>query len=486
MDASTLTREWEAREDALSLESYKQYAGLGADEPRMERLAREVEALVKQGLASIPRASVPPLLWQGMVASAAAGELTRLQNEVYRLRNEAVKVEVAGEAVTLNSVRLFNRRHLREPALRKQAFDALMEKARLMTPTLERRFALSAGVWAPHGMTPLDAYCVEEQVTARELEDVVDAAARAAKPAFLREAAAFSEEILGKPFDHYDDMYVFRHAIFEPVDPHFARVDFRAAFAKVGKRLGFDVDAIHVDGEPREGKFSSPVCFGVRIPGDVRVLYQRTTPVGDYESFYHEMGHAVHFASVDPARAFHERRLIPNGVAEIFSTLFEELSMDPLYLREDVGIPDAAVEDLLRRRRFMELYFLVFYGANSMHKVRFWRAALWKDFAAADREYADLTERYVGARLPGIYWQTHHVLGISDVYAPSYLLANIRKSELLRVLKDRFGRAWWREPAAGAFLRKACTGPGGGIDLAAFSRLDARAYVDPIVEGRRP
>lgn len=484
MDLKTLTGRWEELEAALGLESYNQYAGHAWSETRMEALALETQQLAMRALEGLRREDLPPLLWQALVASRSARDFTKHQNETYRLRNEGVRVDAAGESVNLNSVRLFNHRHLREPEVRKATFDALMQKASVLTPTLEARFRLSGSIWEPFGMTPLDSYCVEEQISKEDLKRVVDDAARQAGPAFGKAAEEFSREILGKGFEYYDDMYVFRHSIYNPVDAHFAKVDFVEEFHSLGTRLGFAVETVGIDGEAREGKFSSPVCFGVRIPGDVRVLYQRTSPLGDYESFYHEMGHAVHFVSVEPDRAFHERRLIPNGVAEIFSTLFEELAMDPVYLTEDLGLPREAVDEVMRRRRFMELYFLTFYGANSMHKILFWEERLQHDFARADELYADLTERYMGVRVPGRYWQTHHILSMSDMNAPSYLLANIRKSELVRELQRRFGRAWWRDPEAGAFLRSEAMGPGASIDLGSFSRLDADAYVGPIVRGR--
>ena len=483
VDLATLEAQWEETEAGLGLESYRQYAGLGHDETRMDALSARLQALAVEGLASLRREELPPLLWQAMVSARAARETTRLQNEAYRLRNQAVVVEAAGERVDLNGVRRFNNKHLRDHGLRRRVFDGLMEKAAALTPVLQERFRLSAATWAPHGMTPLDAYCLEERLTRGSLRAVVDESARRAKPEFLRAMEGFSQEILGKPFEYHDDMYVFRHSVFGPVDPAFAKVDFEAEFRRVGEGLGFPVGQVHVDGEPREGKFSSPVCFGIRIPGDVRVLYQRTTPLGDHESFYHEMGHAMHFVSVGAKRRLHERRLIPNGVAEIFSTLFEALGMDPVYLHEDLGLPREAVDEVLRRRRFMELFFLCFYGANGMHKVRFWEEGLWDDFDAADRAYEELTERYMGVRVPGRYWQTHHILGLSDVYAPSYLLANVRKSELLRVLVGRFGRRWWRDPAAGAFLRERAMEPGASIDLDAFSRLDLDAYLGPLLRG---
>ncbi len=96
---------------------------------------------------------------------------------------------------------------------------------------------------------------------------------------------------------------------------------------------------------------------------------------------------------------------------------------------------------------------------------------------AADDLYASLYRQYVGLEMPGRYWQTHHVLGQTDVYAPSYLLAQVRAAELGRVLVDRFSERWWRRPEAGAFLREELMGPGRAIDLGAFSRLDPEPYL---------
>ncbi|MHB8605656.1 MAG: M3 family metallopeptidase [Thermoplasmatota archaeon] len=476
-----LTREWERREEALSLEYYRQYAGLAFDEAQMGTLAAEIETVCRDALRSFPREALAEPVFVAMIGNTAAREQTRLQNEVYRKRDAEVATDVAGERVNLNNVRLFNAKHARDAGLRRHVFDALMEKARALTPTLAQRFALSAATYARYGLTPLSVYCVDERVPLARLKEVVDASARRARPEFERLGQEISEEVLGKPMEYFDDMYVYRHTVFAPVDPAFAAVPYVERLAATARDMGFPVERIAIDGEPRAGKYSSPVCFGVKIPGDVRVLYQRTSPFSDYESFYHEMGHGLHFISVDARRDFAARRLIPNGVAEIFSTLFEELAVTPAYLIEDLGLPESLVADAARRRRFMELYFLTVYGANSMHNIRVWEEKLYEDLDRADAAYEELTARYMGVRVPGRYWQTHHILSMSDMYAPSYLLANIRKSELIRVLEKRFGDRWWRERAAGEFLRDTAMGPGGDIDLDAFSRLDADAYLKHVL-----
>lgn len=477
-DVRALTREWEAREEALSLEYFNQYAGFAASEERMARVASEIQELSERGLAVHARGDVPDSLWRAMVGNTAARETTRLANEAYRLRNEAVVVETPDDRVNVNNVRRFNHKHARNPALRRRVFDSLMEKAAVLTPVLQARFRASRDAFAARGLTPLDAYLADERVTEARIAELADSAASRARSEFQRLADHYAAELFGKPrMEYFDDMYLYRGSIYAPIDAAFSRVDAVAALRGTARTLGLPFDEVAIDAEPRDGKYASPVCFGIRVPGDVRVLYQRTSPFGDYESFYHEMGHGMHFASISRDRPFEDRRLVPNGVAEIFSTLFEELAATPAYLREDLGLDDALVAEAARRRRFMELYFVAFYGANSMHKIRFWREGMVDDFAAADRAYEELTERYMGVALPGVYWQTHHVLSMSDVYAPSYLLANVRKSEFVAALVARFGERWWREPAAGRFLRDECMAPGGALDLDAFSKLDAEAYL---------
>jgi hypothetical protein len=474
MDLWELLARWEANEIKISEELYKQYSGQPPDEGRMAEAAAAIETLARAGVKD-HRKDVAPNLFHAMIAATVSKERTRLENEIYRKRNDEVFVEAAGERVNLNNVRLFNYKHVGDGLLRKQVFDDLLERAAILTPVLEQRFDLHRRAYGEYGTNPLDVYLEEEHVDLATLKRVVRESSDRAKPVFLQDAETISPEVIGKKMEYYDDMYVFRHVIYRPIDAKFAAMNFVDQLRGVARNLGFAVDTIQIDAEPRAGKYSSPICFGIQIPGDVRVLFQRTSPFGDYTGFWHEMGHALHFASVEAERSFAERRLIPNGVAEIFSTLFEELSSNPLFLSEDLNLDPATIREIARRTRFMNLFFLTFYGANSLFKIQFWEDGLTMD--EADEAYEDLTEKCTGIRIPGRYWQTHHVVSMNDMYAPSYLLAHIRKSELILALERRFGKSWWRDPSAGEWLRDEAMGPGGAIDLASFSKLDPEPYL---------
>ena len=465
----------EALQVDLNREMFNQGAGFVYDEARMATLSAEIERLATDALHTFPTTAFPrPLLWDTLLNSRAS-DYTRLRNEIHRLRAEAVTVTVDGETANLSNWRLFVRRHLREGEKRRRAFDGLMEAAAVLTPVLEERFALSRTLYGQYGVTPLDVYLEDEEISLPRLKALITATARAARAPFREAAGEYAHELLSKPIEYFDDMYVFAGSIYEPFDSYFAAVDFDRHLNATYRRLGFDLSRISIDGEPRPGKHVSPSCWPIQVPQDVRVMYQRTSPSYDYTGYCHEMGHAVHFASIDTARPYHERYLVTDGVAEIFSTLFETLGTDPRFLAEEIGMPADVIAGISARERFMEWSFLVFYGANSLFKILFWEDGL--SVAAGDAVYATLYADLVGQTIPGRYWQTHHVTGMYDIYAPSYLLAKVRMEELKTRLRGEYGDAWWRSAKAGVYLRDTLMGPGRAIDPAPFSRLDEGPYL---------
>src|SRR3972149_8584876 len=110
--------EYQARLEALEVdlnrETYRQYAGLPYDESRMEHLSAEIERLAGAALAAFPPDDFPHPLLYATIRSSRASEYTRLDNEIYRLRNEGVTAEEAGGTVNLSNWRLFNPRHPRD------------------------------------------------------------------------------------------------------------------------------------------------------------------------------------------------------------------------------------------------------------------------------------------------------------------------------------------------------------------------------------
>jgi hypothetical protein len=201
-------------------------------------------------------------------------------------------------------------------------------------------------------------------------------------------------------------------------------------------------------------------------------------PFTDMESSMHEHGHGMHFISISEDAHYWDKYTIPNGVAEMFSTLVERLMRKKAFLTRQFKASEEVADDVAERTRFMELYFLTFYAANSLMKVEFWEENL--SMEQANDRYERHAEEFMGMRLPGKYWQLHHVMPDYDLYSPSYMVAAVRAAELDRKLTNLFGANWWTDKRAGNYI---CTvaKDGASIKLSGFSRLDTGPYLKDLV-----
>lgn len=163
--------------------------------------------------------------------------------------------------------------------------------------------------------------------------------------------------------------------------------------------MHFDLSNIRFDTGNRKDKYPSPICFFAKVPTDVRVLYKSESPYFNLQGCYHEMGHADHATSIDPAAEYPDRYGFSMGVAEIFSIFLERLTKSRKYL-QSLGVTDPVVlDDIEARNNSMKLFFVTFYTANSLMKAEFWRKGL--SMGQASDLYAKLVQEYTGLETSG-------------------------------------------------------------------------------------
>ena len=182
----------------------------------------------------------------------------------------------------------------------------------------------------------------------------------------------------------------------------------------------------------------------------------------------------MHFISIHEDAPYWDKYTISNGVAEIFSTLLERLMRKNTFLTKQFKVSKEVAEDALERTRFMELFFLTFYAANSLMKIEFWEENL--SMEQANERYERHAEEFMGMSLPGKYWQLHHIMPDFDLYSPSYVVAAVRAAELDRKLENLFGANWWTDKRAGNYIRSVAS-DGASTNLSRFSKLDTRPYL---------
>ncbi|HYZ60550.1 MAG TPA: M3 family metallopeptidase [Nitrososphaeraceae archaeon] len=462
-------------------ERYKQHAGLSYNEQMIGRLAemRTISAETFVNFFSQPRE-----LFLSSLENIADSSTKKLELKLYNLRNEKIissRYRFARAPVNWSTWRQFNSIE-KDPKKRKHVFDEFISKTRYISPVIKERFDKMDGIYHKYSdnkLTPLGGYLENEKISYSHLRNFVKSMGRQAKRPFQEALDSISKRVLGRKAEYYDDFYFFRNRVYADLEKELVGVNPTAQVIHTLATMQFNLSSIHIDMEQRKNKYPSPICFFVQVPNDIRVLYKSESPYFDLQGCYHEMGHALHASSISAEAEYWNRYGFSMGIAEIFSIFLERLTKNRKYL-SSLGIKNNYIlEEIEARSKFMDLFFVTFYTANSLMKAEFWHKKL--SIENASDLYARLIKEYTGFEMPGEYWMLHHILPDAIMYVPSYLIAAVRAVELDHHLQDRFGEKWWTQVEAGKYLREIIQ-PGAAINLSTFSRLDSSLFMNELID----
>jgi peptidase M3-like protein len=462
-------------------ERYKQHAGLSYNEQMIERLAemRTISAETFVNFFSQPRE-----LFLSSLENIADSSTKKLELKLYNLRNKKIvssRYRFARAPVNWSTWRQFSSIE-KDPKKRKHVFDEFISKTRYISPVIKERFDKMDEIYRKYSdnkLTPLGGYLENEKISYSRLGNFVKSMGRQAKRPFQEALDSISKRVLGRKAEYYDDFYFFRNRVYADLEKELVGVNPTAQVIHTLATMQFNLSSIHIDMEQRKNKYPSPICFFVQVPNDIRVLYKSESPYFDLQGCYHEMGHALHASSISAEAEYWNRYGFSIGIAEIFSIFLERLTKNRKYL-SSLGIKNNYIlEEIEARSKFMDLFFVAFYTANSLMKAEFWHKKL--SIENASDLYARLIKEYTGFEMPGEYWMLHHILPDAIMYVPSYLIAAVRAVELDHHLQDRFGEKWWTQVEAGKYIREIIQ-PGAAINLSTFSRLDSSLFMNELID----
>jgi hypothetical protein len=207
-----------------------------------------------------------------------------------------------------------------------------------------------------------------------------------------------------------------------------------------GGRIIFDV------GE-REGKRARAFCSPVRVPEEVYLVMRPHGGQSDYNTFLHELGHALHFGYASPDYPFEFRWLGDNSVTESYAMLFDHRMQDKRWLLRYTQLGTNKLGKFLRRAGFEELHFLRRYCAKFLYE-----RALY----SGEIPWSQLPELYVSLLSTATGFEYNAADAFVDVdprfYSARYLRAWQLQSVLNEQLTARFDVDWFRNPGAGPWL----------------------------------
>jgi hypothetical protein len=243
-----------------------------------------------------------------------------------------------------------------------------------------------------------------------------------------------------------DARWVFRA---ERFDTAFAPNKLVSTATRQAKEIGLDPlqnGRIRLDTEERPGKQPRAFCSPVRVPDEVYLVLRPRGGHADYATFWHEHGHALHFASADPGLSFTARWLGDNSVTEGFAMLFDHMTLDPGWLTRYAGLAPRDARELVFELAVNELFMVRRYAAKLSYELQLHRSALDR---MAPRYAECLTEATLFR-----YPEGEYLLDVDPgFYSARYVRAWQLQAVLNSALTERFDQDWYRNPRAGAFVQ---------------------------------
>ena len=324
---------------------------------------------------------------------------------------------------------------------------------------------------AAQGLTGmrLDRFGQErDEVLALELGDYVrarsalgridlDALGRAAAQFLARTEAAYRDALahlvkkrLGLTLDDLvraDSAWVFRAAQFDAAFPPDTLVQ---TAARQMREMGIDPEQrgrIRFDTEERAAKQPRAFCVPVMVPDEVYLVLRPRGGHQDFRTFWHEHGHALHFASVDAALPFAARWLGDNSVTEGFAMLWDHQTMLPAWLTRFGGLGAGDARALAFELAVSELFLVRRYAAKLQYELVLHRG----DMSRMGPEYATHLTRATLFRYP----EGDFLVDVDPgFYSARYLRAWQLQALLTATLTQRFDDDWYRNPRAGSYVQQ--------------------------------
>ena len=222
-----------------------------------------------------------------------------------------------------------------------------------------------------------------------------------------------------------------------------------ASFEATLAGLGIDLREqpnVHLDTDSRPTKSPRAFCSTPRVPEEVYLVIAPHGGFEDYAALFHEGGHTEHYASTAADLSYEFRQLGDNSVTESFAFLIEHLVSDPVWLRERLGVEDAA--QAVEHSRAFRLVMLRRYSAKLAYELDLHGGSA--DMARMPERYSELLSEAVRVPWPRVSW-------LADVddgfYAACYLRAWALETHWRAALEDRFGESWFANFEAGEWLR---------------------------------
>ena len=294
----------------------------------------------------------------------------------------------------------------------------------------------------------------EKQISLRELESVLRAAADAVAGAYTGLRERWFERLLGpERAEVPGSAHVGWLRRLSPLESTYPRERSVEVCVETVRALGFELEAIpniRLDLEDRPQKNPRACVIAADPPEVVHLITRAKGGLSDYQAFLHEAGHALHYAGCDPRLPWTFRALSrDHALTEIYSYIVEAVTRQPGWHALHFGLSGAQAEENAEATRFLEAFLYRRYAAKLRYELGFW-SEFGTERGSSSRDYEPLLTEATGLRYDACRYLSDMDAGF---YSADYLRAWIRSAQLSAYLRREIGDDWWRSSGTGELLR---------------------------------
>ncbi len=458
----------------LDLE-FRNHIGLDVDPEVIEEYAQSVARLAED---MMPLYRDAPDAWGLLSSIVMEAQLTPIRLEIQKLNEQHFTFDdilLDGQPVTPYS----RARYLyqeNDPQKRREILSRVAIGHPTVNQVLEQHNHKQRNLAEEWDNTPLDEFLLAEGLHLDQLHTLLTELATAMRPAFESFFAENRGAVLGdnqgEPWEDFVTLYMNRWSVY--VNQFIPAIDAVTKIEQTVQTMDFDMESISLDLEDRPRKTPGASAWDVHIPDDVRICIKPIGGADSLSALYHEMGHALHFVSIDPNLPFFIRSGYSAGVAETFSFWMESLLSNSLYVKE-LGLNEHVSKELIRFEQLVRATFSTWLSAQALCVLDYWTEGPFTLIELGGR-LNHYVEQFMGFSVPSnairVLPTFVRTLNFNTV---GYPIAYARLGHLLNQLEEE-QHDWWNSPLSVDIVRSYMRGgrqagfPSSMLDIGPFTQ----------------
>jgi len=382
--------------------------------------------------------------------------------DVFGLRNKinedhiAFKPIVLGKPMQRSDVYEMLRKNA-DSAKRKAAWESFSKLAHKIEEDVRQLIKLRNAHIHDSGYEPYDAYVLaQNMIDKAELLRLYEELCDLSEPFLSSVLDDVRDNLKIEELQPWDISYIIDQFV-KPPDAHFPRDQIFQKTKDLARSFGFVPEELPILIKETDIPFGG-LCFGIRIPTDMRILSNPRDGHRFYSTLFHEYGHALHgcfinqssFALKDEVGCFCE------GMA----CIMEHFASDPDWLRENTSVPEAEIQRFVKANKVSRLL-----------RLRNLVALSTFEFQAYDNPDQDLNRLWGKTRAKYLFvqenetpqWASQSIFTTHPIYFQNYIIADLIAAQTIAHLKDSHGTLL-DNPEVSKFLISNYYAPGASID----------------------